>query len=113
MGLPKKLIEVALPLKAQRLGLEACASPLNPVAVLINKAMIEIPPKFTGRPPINPESRRHMFGEDAEFREEKTVKVGKRKDVEAAKNGTRLACGANFRCLRAGTKVAGDHAHGA
>ena len=47
----------ALPLEAQRLGLEAYASDLNPVAVLINKAMIEIPPKFAGKPPVNPESR--------------------------------------------------------
>jgi putative DNA methylase len=43
-----------LPLEAQRLGLESYASDLNPVAVLINKAMIEIPPKFTGKPPVNP-----------------------------------------------------------
>ena len=43
----------ALPLEAQRLGLEAHASDLNPVAVLINKAMIEIPPKFAGSPPVN------------------------------------------------------------
>lgn len=48
----------ALPLEAQRLGLESYASDLNPVAVLINKAMIEIPPRFAGRPPVNPESRR-------------------------------------------------------
>jgi putative DNA methylase len=48
----------ALPLEAQRLGLEAYASDLNPVAVLINKAMIEIPPKFAGNPPVNPESQR-------------------------------------------------------
>ena len=47
----------ALPLEAQRLGLESHASDLNPVAVLINKAMIEIPPRFAGRPPVNPESR--------------------------------------------------------
>jgi len=47
----------SLPLEAQRLGLEAHASDLNPVAVLINKAMIEIPPKFAGRPPVNPEAR--------------------------------------------------------
>lgn len=47
----------ALPLEAQRLGLEAHASDLNPVAVLINKAMIEIPPKFAGLPPVNPEAR--------------------------------------------------------
>ena len=47
----------ALPLEAQRLGLEAYASDLNPVAVLINKAMIEIPPKFAGRAAVNPESQ--------------------------------------------------------
>ena len=47
----------ALPLEAQRLGLEAHAGDLNPVAVLINKAMIEIPPKFAGRPPVNPAAR--------------------------------------------------------
>jgi putative DNA methylase len=47
----------AFPLEAQRLGLESYASDLNPVAVLINKAMIEIPPKFAGKPPVNPESR--------------------------------------------------------
>lgn len=44
----------ALPLEAQRLGLESYASDLNPVAVLINKAMIEIPPKFAGRAPVGP-----------------------------------------------------------
>jgi putative DNA methylase len=48
----------ALPLEAQRLGLESYASDLNPVAVLINKAMIEIPPKFAGKPPVNPETRK-------------------------------------------------------
>ncbi|WP_041170166.1 DUF1156 domain-containing protein [Sinorhizobium meliloti] len=47
----------ALPLEAQRLGLASYASDLNPVAVLINKATIEIPPKFAGRPPVNPEAR--------------------------------------------------------
>ena len=46
-----------IPLEAQRLGLEAYASDLNPVAVLINKAMIEIPPRFAGKPPVNPEAR--------------------------------------------------------
>lgn len=43
----------SIPLEAQRLGLEAYASDLNPVAVLINKAMIEIPPKFAGKPPVS------------------------------------------------------------
>ncbi|HEX6356068.1 DUF1156 domain-containing protein [Actinophytocola sp.] len=43
-----------IPLEAQRLGLEAHASDLNPVAVLINKALIEIPPKFRDKPPVFP-----------------------------------------------------------
>ncbi|MDU1666525.1 MAG: DUF1156 domain-containing protein, partial [Bradyrhizobium sp.] len=47
----------ALPLEAQRLGLESYASDLNPVAVLINKAMIEIPPRFAGKLPVNPVAR--------------------------------------------------------
>jgi len=200
----------ALPLEAQRLGLEAYASDLNPVAVLINKAMIEIPPKFAGRPPVNPEARREQsliakpwkgaqgLAEDvryygrwmrdeaekrighlypkieitAEMAQERpdlkplvgrrltviawlwartvkspnpafaqvdvplistfmlstkagkeayiepviedggyrfTVKVGKPKDVEAAKMGTKLARGANFRCVMSGTPMAGDY----
>ncbi|MCD8326377.1 MAG: DUF1156 domain-containing protein [Lachnospiraceae bacterium] len=47
----------AIPLEAQRLGLEAHAHDLNPVAVMINKAMIEIPPRFAGMPPVNPDAR--------------------------------------------------------
>jgi len=47
----------SIPLEAQRLGLEAHASDLNPVAVLINKALIEIPPKFKDQAPINPTDR--------------------------------------------------------
>ncbi|MGH9893778.1 MAG: DUF1156 domain-containing protein, partial [bacterium] len=46
-----------IPLEAQRLGLRAIASDLNPVAVLINKALIEIPPRFADKSPVNPESR--------------------------------------------------------
>ena len=48
----------SIPLEAQRLGLKAIASDLNPVAVLINKALIEIPPKFKNQPPVNPEADR-------------------------------------------------------
>lgn len=48
----------AIPLEAQRLGLKAIAHDLNPVAVMINKAMIEIPPRFSGKPPVNPDARR-------------------------------------------------------
>jgi putative DNA methylase len=48
----------SIPLEAQRLGLTAYASDLNPVAVLITKALIEIPPKFAGQPPIHPDGGR-------------------------------------------------------
>ncbi|WP_322796274.1 DUF1156 domain-containing protein [Tepidiforma sp.] len=200
----------ALPLEAQRLGLEAYASDLNPVAVLINKAMIEIPPKFAGKPPVNPESRsdKQLFAREwkgaqglaedvrhygkwmrdeaekrighlypkievtAEMAEGRadllpyvgkkltviawlwartvkspnpafaevevplastfmlstkagkeayvepvienggyrfTVKVGKPRDAEAAKSGTKLARGANFRCVMSGTPIEGDY----
>jgi putative DNA methylase len=47
----------AIPLEAQRLGLKAYAQDLNPVAVTINKAMIEIPPRFAGNDPVNPKNR--------------------------------------------------------
>ena len=47
----------SIPLEAQRLGLEAHGSDLNPVAVMINKAMIEIPPRFADMPPVNPRDR--------------------------------------------------------
>lgn len=55
----------AIPLEAQRLGLEAHAHDLNPVAVMINKAMIEIPPKFANMRPVNPESRGQLGGSAA------------------------------------------------
>ena len=50
----------ALPLEAQRLGLESYASDLNPVAVLINKAMIELPARFAGMAPVNSTARREL-----------------------------------------------------
>lgn len=200
----------ALPLEAQRLGLESYASDLNPVAVLINKAMIEIPPMFAGRPPVNPDAGKkktliarewkgaqglaedvryygqwmrdeaekrigHLYPkvevtaemakarsdlkpyvgrkltviawlwartvkspnpafaavdvplastfmlstkagkeayvepviEDGGYRF--TVKVGKPKDAEAAKSGTKLSRGANFQCVMSGTPITGDY----
>ena len=48
----------SIPLEAQRLGLKAHAHDLNPVAVTINKATIEIPPLFADKPPVNPQSRK-------------------------------------------------------
>jgi putative DNA methylase len=206
----------ALPLEAQRMGLESYASDLNPVAVLINKAMIEIPPKFADKSPVNPvwqkkyDDEKSMtiwhgaqglaedvryYGQWARDEAEKrighlypqiaitaemvedphnprpdlkpyigkkltviawlwartvkspnpafshvdvplastfmlstkegkeayvepviegggyhfTVKVGKPKDAEAAKMGTKLSRGANFQCVMSGTPIAPDH----
>ncbi len=199
-----------LPLEAQRLGMESYASDLNPVAVLINKATIEIPSKFAGRAPVNPVSRKdsglftktwsgaqglaedvRYYGEWMRDEAEKrighlypkvevtqelvqerpdlkpligqkltviawlwartvkspnpafanidvplsstfmlatkagkeayvepvidggsyrfTVKVGKPKNAEEIKNGTKLSRGANFRCLMSGTPVSSDY----
>ena len=50
----------SIPLEAQRLGLTVRASDLNPVAVLITKALIELPPKVAGQPPVNLEQRACM-----------------------------------------------------
>jgi putative DNA methylase len=58
----------ALPLEAQRLGLESYASDLNPVPVLINKAMIEIPPKFAGKPPVNPDAQQQKAQMDQSWK---------------------------------------------
>ena len=199
----------SLPLEAQRLGLESYASDLNPVAVVIDKAMIEIPPKFAGKPPLNPRSRSEQahtgswhgaqgLAEDVRYygqwmSEEAqkrighlypkvrvtaemvkvrpdlkplagreltviamlwartvkspnpafakvdvplattfllstkvgrevyiepviegggyrfTIKVGKPKNVEAAKNGTKLSRGANFQCLMSATPIASQY----
>ena len=49
-----------IPLEAQRLGLPAYGGDLNPVAVLISKAMVEIPPRFAGMAPVNPEAEQSM-----------------------------------------------------
>ena len=51
-----------IPLEAQRLGLKSCASDLNPVAVMINKAMIELPAQFKNRPPVNPLTTKKLVG---------------------------------------------------
>ena len=80
----------ALPLEAQRLGLEAWASDLNPVAVLINKAMIEIPPKLAGLPPVNAERDLHKRWEGAQGLAEDVRYYGKWMRDEAAKRIGRL-----------------------
>ena len=53
----------SIPLEAQRLGLKAIAADLNPVAVMINKAMIEIPAKFQDQPPVNPAAKSLLAAE--------------------------------------------------
>lgn len=57
----------ALPLEAQRLGLDSFSSDLNPVAVLINKAMIEIPPKFANKEPVGPVAKGATRGRTTAF----------------------------------------------
>ena len=54
----------SIPLEAQRLGLEAQGSDLNPVAVLISKALFELPPKFAGYAPVNPEATQSLMSRD-------------------------------------------------
>lgn len=54
-----------IPLEAARLGFEAHAADLNPVAVLLNKCNLEIVPRWVGQPPKNPESRKKIGGSDA------------------------------------------------
>lgn len=61
----------SIPLEAQRLGLRAYGSDLNPVPVLITKALIEIPPKFAGRPPVNPEAS----GQDTGHRGQRNLRL--------------------------------------
>jgi putative DNA methylase len=59
----------SIPLEAQRLGLRAYASDLNPVAVLITKALIEIPPKFANRPPVHPPEKNGQTNLAREWRD--------------------------------------------
>jgi putative DNA methylase len=52
----------SIPLEANRLGFEAHAGDLNPVAVLLNKCNLEIAPRWVGHPPVNPDSRKEIGG---------------------------------------------------
>ena len=67
----------SIPLEAQRLGLEAHASDLNPVAVLINKALIEIPPRWADHPPVHPEAENRTRWSGAEGLAEDVRRYGK------------------------------------
>ena len=54
----------SIPLEGQRLGMSAYGGDLNPVAVLISKALVEIPPKFANCPPVNPEAKKSLMSRD-------------------------------------------------
>ena len=72
----------AIPLEAQRLGLSSYASDLNPVAALINKAVIEIPPKFAGLPPVSLASKkRETTGKELGLSEEWSATSGLAEDI--------------------------------
>ena len=75
----------SIPLEAQRLGLEAHASDLNPVAVLINKALIEIPPNWADMPPVHPEAENRTRWSGAEGLAEDVRRYGKWMRDEAEK----------------------------
>ncbi len=75
----------SIPLEAQRLGLRAIATDLNPVAVLINKALIEIPPKFAGRKPVHPEAEQRTTWKGAEGLAEDVRRYGEWMRDEAQK----------------------------
>jgi putative DNA methylase len=75
----------SIPLEAQRLGLRAIATDLNPVAVLINKALIEIPPKFAGREPVHPEADKRTGWKGAEGLAEDVRRYGEWMRDEAQK----------------------------
>jgi putative DNA methylase len=75
----------SIPLEAQRLGLRAYGSDLNPVAVLISKALVEIPPKFAGLPPINPDRDPHRAWKGVEGLAEDVRYYGKWMRDEAEK----------------------------
>jgi putative DNA methylase len=75
----------SIPLEAQRLGLRAIATDLNPVAVLINKALIEIPPKFAGRAPVHPKADKRTNWSSAEGLAEDVRRYGEWMRDEAKK----------------------------
>ena len=75
----------SIPLEAQRLGLKAYANDLNPVAVLVTKALIEIPPKFSGRPPVHAGAQKSSHWYGAKGLAEDVRYYGKRMLYEAEK----------------------------
>lgn len=83
-----------IPLEAQRLGLEAHASDLNPVAVLINKALIEIPPRFRDQPPVFPGLA------ESQIRDWKAPKAWRRTSVPTASGCATKPRSASVTCIR-------------
>lgn len=75
----------SIPLEAQRLGLRGYGSDLNPVAVLIGKALVEVPPKFAGQPPVNPKRDPHVRWKGAQGLASDVRYYGKRMRDKALK----------------------------
>jgi len=96
----------SIPLEAQRLGLEANASDLNPVAVLITKALIEIPPRWAGRPPVHPDATRRAVWYGAQGLAEDVRRYGRWMRDEAERRIGHLYPGATLPDGRQATVVA-------
>tara|TARA_B100000212_G_scaffold336040_1_gene308816 strand:+ start:3490 stop:6393 length:2904 start_codon:yes stop_codon:yes gene_type:complete len=59
----------SIPLEAQRLGLSSFASDLNPVAVLINKCILEIPSHFSEKCPVSKNlNKKGLFNDSSDSR---------------------------------------------
>ncbi len=84
----------SIPLEAQRLGLRAIGTDLNPVAVLINKALIELPPKFAGQPPVNPGGETELF--NAKPQRRKDAKNNPENDQEFQRGSAASRHGVDF-----------------
>ena len=98
----------SIPLEAQRLGLKAEASDLNPVAVLINKALIEIPPRFAGQPPAHPEAEMRMRWQGAQGLAEDVRHYGRWMRQHARERIGRLYPDVELPSQYGGGRAAGD-----
>jgi hypothetical protein len=99
----------SIPLEAQRLGLRVDASDLNPVAVLIGKALVELPPKFSGRKPVHPDLQPNVnikSWNGAQGLAEDVRAYAQWMNEEAkSRIGNRLALGANRHMPQSGVSV--------
>ena len=97
----------AIPLEAQRLGLESYASDLNPVAVLINKSMIEIPPLFANSKPIGPIPSNEDHG--SLFKREWKGSAGLAEDVRRYGHWVREEAQKRIGCYYPDVEISAEH----